>query len=203
MMAKVENNKTHIQQLTNDQLLERFQTEDKKIYFDELYKRYIPLLYGLCLKYLKNTEEAKNAVMEIYGEVSTNHSLYIIKNFHDWLYTFAKNHCLHEMRKSNSRRFVELVDDKVNFEKEFTLFDGNLSSEEEKALAVCLKKLNENQRKCLEYFYNDHRSYAEIVATTGNTLSKVKSYIITGRRNLERCIAKELKKAEKEDFEQQ
>jgi hypothetical protein len=31
----------------------------------------------------------------------------------------------------------------------------------------------------------------------------VKSYIFTGRRNLEICIAKELKKAEKEDFEQQ
>ncbi|PLB85277.1 RNA polymerase subunit sigma-70 [Dysgonamonadaceae bacterium] len=201
-MVGMENNKTHILQLTNEQLLERFQTEDKKIYFDELFKRYIPLLYGLCLKCLKNSEEAKNAVMEIYGEVITNRSLYIIKNFHDWLYTFAKNHCLHEMRKSNSRRFAELVDDKVNFEKEFTLFDGNRSSEEEKALSVCLKKLNENQRKCLEYFYNDHKSYVEIVAMTGNALAKVKSYIVSGRRNLERCIAKELKKAKKEDFDQ-
>jgi RNA polymerase sigma-70 factor (ECF subfamily) len=202
-MVGMENNKTHILQLTNEQLLERFQTEDKEIYFDELFKRYIPLLYGLCLKFLKNSEEAKNAVMEIYEEASTNRSLYIIKNFHDWLYTIAKNHCLHEMRKSNSRRFAELVDDKVNFEKEFTLFDGNRSSEEEKALSVCLKKLNEKQRKCLEYFYHDHKSYAEIVVMTGNTLAKVKSYIITGRRILERCMVKELKKTEIEDCEQQ
>jgi RNA polymerase sigma-70 factor (ECF subfamily) len=197
------NEKGSIHLLSNEELLDRYQKEDQKIYLEELYKRYIPLVYGLCLKYLNNVSDAMDALFDIYDEMTKNSSLYIIKNFHDWLYTFAKNHCLHEMRKGNSRRFAELIDDMIDFEKDFNFFDGMQSPEKEKALTVCFKKLNENQRKCLEYFYKEHNSYAEIVAITGNPLAKVKSYIYTGRRSLERCIAKELKKEEKEDFEQQ
>ena len=159
------------------------------VFFGELYRRYIPMVYGLCLKYLGNGSDAQDAVMDLFEEVSQKMKRYEIQNFHTWLYSVAKNHCLQRLRKDNKALFVQFDEAVMENGSFFTLLDRDHPDDEEaSALAVCMNELGEEQRISIELFYYQDKSYADIVSLTGFTLDKVKSYIQNGKRNLKNCI---------------
>jgi len=186
-------NKGEISNLSDEELLDLHKNESRSEYFAELYKRYIPLVYGLSLKYLENKDDAQDAVMDIYEEVSKKVFQYEIGNFHTWLYSVAKNHCFGKLRKGNKTVMLNIEQAVMENEDNFTLLDGDKSEEEEKALNFCLNELNKEQRKSIDLFYFENKSYADIVDVTGFALEKVKSYIQNGKRNLKNCILRFLK----------
>jgi len=182
-----------ITKLTNDELFELSRGEDQPVWFGELYRRYIPMVYGLCLKYLGNEADAQDAVMDLFEEVSGKIKQYDIQNFHTWLYSVVKNHCLARLRRAKRHIFVNIDEEFMENGHLFTLMDRERSDEEESALHFCMKELGEEQRRSLEFFYYENRSYADIVDLTGYPLNKVKSYIQNGKRNLKNCIERVLK----------
>ncbi len=185
--------KGKIQELDDDALLELYRKEGQSVYFAELYKRYIPLVYGLCLKYLGNQPDAQDAVMDIYEDLTEKATNYEIRNFYSWLYSVAKNHCYRKLNKGNKVVFVNFQPDFMENEADFTLIDGEKSEEEENALNFCMNELGKEQRKSIELFYYENKSYLDIAELTGYTLDKVKSYIQNGKRNLKNCILRVLK----------
>ena len=74
------------------------QTHDLKVLGD-LYQRYMDLLYGVCLKYFKDTELAKDAVLSIFEELISKLQKHDVENFKAWVYQVAKNYCLMQLRK--------------------------------------------------------------------------------------------------------
>ncbi|MDR1091829.1 MAG: sigma-70 family RNA polymerase sigma factor [Prevotella sp.] len=175
---------------SDEELLSLFKKTGKAEYFQQLYERYIPLIYGLCLKYLQSPEGSQDAVIDIFENLSRKIQGYEIKIFKNWLYSVVKNHCFHIL-KENKKEIV------VNFDSQFMESDSVLDllsedSEEEKdkALSQCLGKLPEPQRIAIEKFFYEDKSYAEIVDETGFHLKSVKSYIQNGKRNLKICIEK-------------
>lgn len=182
--------RANISKLTNDELFELSRGEDQPVWFGELYRRYIPMVYGLCLKYLGNETDAQDAVMDLFEEVSGKIKQYDIQNFHTWLYSVVKNHCLARLRKAKGLFFVHIDEGFMENSHFFTLIDRERSDEEESALLFCMKELGEEQRRSIEYFYYENRSYADIVDLTGYPLNKVKSFIQNGKRNLKNCITK-------------
>ncbi len=181
-------NSKNISNLSNDELFERYKSENRPAYFHELYRRYIPMLYGLCLKYLGNAQDAQDAVMDLFENLNGKISNYKITNFHSWLYTVAKNHCLLKIRKEKQVFFEDINETIMENGDFFTLIDEEKTNEEESALEYCMKELGVEQRRSIEYFYYENKSYADIVSITGYTLEKVKSYIQNGKRNLKNCI---------------
>ena len=148
------------------------------------------MVYGVCLKYLSDETDSQDAVMDLFEEVAQKIKLYDIQNFHSWLYSVTKNHCLHRLRKSKQAIFINLDDTFMENGDLFTLLDKEKSSDEESALIFCMNELGEEQRKSINYFYYENKSYADIVSITGYTLEKVKSYIQNGKRNLKNCITR-------------
>lgn len=185
--------KRDITKLSNEELFALCKKEEQPVCFGELYRRYIPMVYGLCLRYLSDKSDAQDAVMDLFEEVSQKVKQYDIQNFHTWLYSVAKNHCLLRLRKSKQSFFVNIDDSVMENSDFFTLLDKEKSTEEESALLFCMNELGEEQRKSIEYFYYENKSYADIVSITGYTLEKVKSYIQNGKRNLKNCITRVLK----------
>ena len=180
-------------QWSDNELIIQFNKTSDQEYFGVLYSRYIPLVYGLCLKYLQQTEDAEDAVNNIYEEIYQKTRNYQIENFKTWIYSVAKNHCLQILRKDKNRYYEEIditVMDSDEFEH---LIDVDEDKEKEEALNYCLETLPEEQRQCVVHFYFDELSYADIVETTGFALGKVKSYIQNGKRNLKICILKIVK----------
>ncbi len=154
-----------------------------------LYKRYAHLVLGLSIKYLKDKDEAKDAVMHIFEKLMSDLLKHDVQYFKSWLYTFSKNHCLMIIRTKQARLGKE-VDMQINassFMETETDLHPNSYEEKEKAyhaLEKAIEELNEEQKRCIDLFYLKEKSYQEIAQVTGYTLNEVKSFIQNGKRNL-------------------
>src|ERR1700742_4565709 len=76
-----------------------------------LFEKYMPLIYGVCLKYLKDEETAKDAVMAIFEELIIKVKQHEIKQFRSWVYVLSRNHCLMKLRAG--KRVEEISLDEV------------------------------------------------------------------------------------------
>ena len=156
-----------------------------------LYQRYMELVYGVCLKYLSNTEIAKDAVMQIFEELIMKLRKHEVDNFKSWLYTLAKNHCLMQLRSQKNKKTVAISPDLMQNEEELHL-NGELQKEAEfKKLERCLQTLSAEQQQTVSMFYLQQKCYNEIVEKTGMDWKKVRSLIQNGRRNLKICMDKD------------
>src|SRR5690606_3782868 len=81
-------------------LLQYKSTGDLKI-LGMLFEPYMPLIYGVCLKYLKDEAQSEDAVMQIFEQLINKLRVHTVSNFKSWLYTFARNYCLMEIRVNN------------------------------------------------------------------------------------------------------
>lgn len=178
---------------SDEELLSLFKDTSKAEYFQQLYERYIPLIYGLCLKYLQNTEQSQDAVIDIFENLSQKIQGYEIKIFKNWLYSVVKNHCFHILKENKREIIVNFDSQLMESEPILDLLSENANEDKEDALNKCLKQLPEPQRISVEKFFYEDKSYAEIVDETGFHLKSVKSYIQNGKRNLKICIEKNLK----------
>ena len=176
--------------LTDEELLVEFKKNFDQQLLAQLYLRYTDLVYGVCLKYLKNTEAAKDAVMNIYQELLVKLQTNEVENFKSWLYVVAKNHCLMQLRKEKKMITVEFTPTVMQSE-DFTHLDNVLEKENElKKLEFCIDNLPAEQKEGIRLFYLENKCYNEIAEQTGNEWNKVRSLIQNGRRNLKICMEK-------------
>ncbi|NDW11109.1 RNA polymerase sigma factor [Dysgonomonas sp. 520] len=178
---------------TDEELLNKYRNTNDSEYFGLLYNRYMPLVYGVCLKYLQNEDKAQDAVMEIFEMLLPKVAGYEIKVFKTWLYSVVKNHCFHILKENKRELTVDFDSNLMESDSVLTLLVEDVDTEREKALNKCLEKLPEPQRIAVYKFFFEDMSYAEIVENTGFHLKSVKSYIQNGKRNLKNCIESSVK----------
>jgi RNA polymerase sigma-70 factor (ECF subfamily) len=180
--------------LTDQEILRRFYADRNNEWLGPLLERYTLLLYGVSMKYLKNPEEARDAVQQIFLKVITELHKYEVSYFGSWLYMIAKNHCLMQLR--NPRRVipVEQVNDPLVLSD-----DADLLQDERilKDLEEAMQHLNTEQKTCVYMFYLQKKSYQVIATETGFSLSQVKSYIQNGKRNLRLLLEKKIDNLER------
>jgi RNA polymerase sigma-70 factor (ECF subfamily) len=154
----------------------------------KLYEKYVSLIYGVCLKYLKGEEQAKDAVMGIFEELVTKARQHEIKQFRGWVYVLARNYCLMQLRSGKKMEVValdEFVENAADLHH-----DNKYSEEYLKILERCMEKLPAKQQQSVNLFYLQEKCYKEIADSTGYTLNDVKSFIQNGKRNLKICMEK-------------
>lgn len=179
---------------TDEELLSLFKESGDSQYFGQLYDRYIPLVYGLCLKYLQDSDKAQDAVMDVFENLLQKVCNYDIKVFKTWLYSVVKNHCFYLLKENKREIAVDFDSQIMESDSVLTLFDETIHDEErESVLNNCLEKLPEPQRVTVYKFFFEDMSYADITDSTGYSLKGVKSYIQNGKRNLKICIENNLK----------
>lgn len=154
----------------------------------QLYQRYMDLVYGLCINYLKDAETAKDAVISIYEELVVKLKQHEVSNFKSWLYTLSRNHCLMQLRKEKGKRTVEIADDFMQNSELPHLDEVKAKEEQLTSMEDCLEKLVAEQKTCVTLFYLQGKCYNEITELTGIDWNKVRSYIQNGRRNLKLCM---------------
>ena len=148
------------------------------------------LVYGVCLKYFKDPEQAQDAVMQIFEELVLKLKKHEVENFRGWLHQVAKNYCLMQLRTPKNLKTVELSPLLMQNEEDVHL-NGMMEKEENfKKLENCIASLSEEQRTMIKLFYLDGKCYNEIVEITGHGWNYVRSSIQNGRRNLKLCMEK-------------
>jgi RNA polymerase sigma-70 factor (ECF subfamily) len=177
-------------ELPDKELVALFRTSRNMEVLAVLFQRYMDLLYGVCLKYLKQPETAKDAVMQIFEELVVKLPKHEVDNFKSWLYTLAKNHCLMQLRTPKNLKTTEFNPDSMQLEEELHLNGIQLKEENLQKLERCLETLSTEQKKSVELFYLQNKCYKEIAEETGIEWNKVRSFIQNGRRNLKICMEK-------------
>ncbi|MCF1713349.1 sigma-70 family RNA polymerase sigma factor [Flavihumibacter sp. RY-1] len=181
--------------ISEQELLRRFYQDRNKEWLGILLQRYTLLLLGVCMKYLKNEEAARDAVQQIFLKAITELEKYEVEFIKSWLYMIAKNHCLMQFRDKN-RQLVELSEQMVQVEDQ----EDKLSIKEKDQLLdwmhESIKNLNPEQQQCVTLFYLKKRSYQEVSELTGYSILQVKSSIQNGKRNLRLMIQRRLKENE-------
>lgn len=186
--------KRDISKRTDEELLSLYKESGKTEYFGELFNRYIPLLYGVCLKYLRDPDKSEDAVMQLFEDLLKKITNYEIKLFRTWIHTVVRNHCLQQLRKENKEITIDFNDVIMESEEIMHLLSEEVNDEEQlEALNRCLEKLPERQRISIKHFFYEEMSYADIADKTGFSLNNVKSFIQNGKRNLKLCIEKHTK----------
>jgi RNA polymerase sigma-70 factor (ECF subfamily) len=174
--------------LTDAELLDKYRQSGDKFFVGVLYKRYSHLVFGLCMKYYKDQDQAYDTSVNIFTKLFDDLKKHKVEYFKSWLFTYSKNFCLMQLRsaQSNLKRAIE-------YEKNFKVFmenteethlQSNKREQEYALLEKALADLDEGQRICIELFYLKDKSYTQIVELTNYDLNKVKSYIQNGKRNL-------------------
>ena len=170
--------------IDDHQLLQNFYADKNNEWLGILLQRYTLLLLGVCMKYLKNEEEAKDGVQQVFLKAITELHKYKVDYFKSWIYMIAKNHCLMKLRHKGQWP-VEINEqllstpDETEDKKKYLEKDAVLSNME-----AALRLLNEEQLQCVTLFYLEKKSYQDITEQTGYSLLKVKSHIQNGKRNL-------------------
>lgn len=167
--------------LDDEALLARYKQSGDLELLGALYHRHMHLVYGVSLKYYKDPEESKDAVMQIFEKLVDVIPDQEIHNFKSWLYVVTRNYCLMALRKQK----VEIDSQSIFMETDYLLhLNGEEQEDHQASLDKALLNLPEHQRRCIQLFYYQNQSYLEIAEETGYALKKVKSYIQNGKRNL-------------------
>jgi len=190
-----------IKHYSDQELLLAYRDKRDQNLLAELFTRYTHMVYGVCMKYLKNTDDASDAVMNIYEKLSGDIHRHEIIKFSTWLYVITKNHCLMELR---SRKSAGLKHDQ--WQGEFQLFMESeqilhpldeIADAHTEQLKICMEQLKQEQKSCIELFYYHNKCYQEIAQSLNLDEKKVKSHLQNGKRNLKICLEQnhEAKKA--------
>jgi RNA polymerase sigma factor (sigma-70 family) len=175
---------------SDEELLQAFRDSGDNQWLGLLLQRYTLLLLGVAMKYLKDRDEAQDAVQQVFMKAITHLPQGEIQNFKGWLYVLMRNHCLQLLRDKSYKVPEEVLGNIAAAANgmedirwhEYTLEQMNLA----------LQELNKDQKNCVVLFYLEKKSYQQVMEQTGFNFAQVKSFIQNGKRNLKIILLKKL-----------
>ena len=116
------NNSKKLSEVTDEELISRFQNDDLAAY-DVIIMRYKDQLLNFAYRFLGNVEESEDIVQETFLRLWRNrHAYRQIAKFSTWIYTIAGNLAKTELRKRKRRKVISISD--MGFEdKEYEIED--------------------------------------------------------------------------------
>lgn len=193
-------NSDRFSHISDSELLEKFYGDHNNEWLGILLERYTLLLLGVCMKYLKNEDDARDGVQQVFLKVIQELHKYKVEYFKSWIYMIAKNHCLMKIRDSQGKipkeineqvlAAPEVAEDRVSVANSDLALD---------VMDDALNELSAEQKQCVTLFYLQKKSYQDISDMSGFTMLQVKSYIQNGKRNLKNIIERKLKEKQKPD----
>lgn len=183
--------KTHRNENSSEeQLIALYRETNDPAFVGELFDPYVHLVFGLCMKYLQDEDDSKDAVMQIFEHILRDLKTHEVKNFKSWLYIVSKNHCLKQKRREKQNQKYTKVTKAENSSPNMEIEDAlahtidRVDTQRNKALYKAIEQLKGPQRTCIELVYLQEKSYKEVIESTGFEMKKVKSYVQNGKRNL-------------------
>lgn len=177
--------KKRYQTLDDNDLPRQYKETGNQEIIGEIYKRFGHLMFGTCLKYLKNKEEAEDCVMGIFEKMPGKLENHQIQHFKSWLYMVTKNACLMRLRKVDPfSDALPILEEAVEGSNESGIDDKKLLEIKIEALNEAIDDLKDEQKETVKLFYIEQCSYAQISERLDMPMKKVKSAIQNGKRNI-------------------
>ncbi len=167
-------NELTINNLTDEQLIEKIRTEGRNELFTILYKRYFPKVKDKCYSFLKNNARAAEFANDILSKVYEKLDSYQGKSlFSSWLYSISYNMVIDYLRKkkqlhypnwNQNNELPEIIDESVTEMEELSY---------DKLLEV-LEKIHPEEKALLLMKYQDNLSIRQIASSLAISEDAVK-----------------------------
>ncbi|MEZ5008556.1 MAG: sigma-70 family RNA polymerase sigma factor [Chitinophagales bacterium] len=181
-------------QLSDEDIILQFKATLDNYYVGILFERYVHLIFGICLKYMKNRHDAEDVMVEIYEKLQHTIPYKDVGKFRNWLAVLVRNYCVSKLRslQTESKRiqsYKEYVNH-LNLNESGANEEQSINYVSEEKIKEAVMSLPHLQQVCIEYFYFDNKSYLEIALLLNEEVGKIRSYIQNGRRNLKIVLSK-------------
>jgi len=169
--------------------------QGKQAAFSQLLDDYQQKVFGTCISFVPNKEDAEDIAQEVFLEVFKSIAKFKgDSKLSTWIYRIATNKCLEFIRKKNTKkRFAfmqtilgnEIPVDKSSYFTEFN-HPGIVLENKEKSATIfkAINTLPESQRVVFTLAKIDGKSYQEISEITGRSLSSVESIMFRAKKML-------------------
>jgi RNA polymerase sigma factor (sigma-70 family) len=181
-----------LKNLTDLELLSLYTAKDDKKAIGILFERYYHLVFGVSMKYLKESNLAKDMCMTVFEKIILDVKRHKIDYFKAWLYRVVQNECLMALRKNKK---ITMSTDEISLSNMESVDTLHLVEEKEELLNemnLALEQLPPDQKECVTLFYIERKSYSDICSATGFTFMQVKSFIQNGKRNLKNRLSSQI-----------
>jgi len=182
-------------ELPDATVIARYRASGDTQYLGVLFDRYAHLVFGVCMKYLKNEEDSKDALMHVFEGLGADLRRFEVRNFPPWIHSVAKNHCLMQLRKrrllvNDEYGFAQAEATLLTFPSDMRFLNEDVTDRHLDNLDLAMASLSPEQQQCIRLFYLEELSYQQVSKKTGYDLKQVKSYIQNGKRNLKNYLIK-------------
>lgn len=176
--------------LSDQELLELYGRDHNNEWLGILFSRYLHLIFGVCMKYFRDENEARDQAQQVCLHVLKILPRHQVTYFKSWLYQVTKNHCLMQLRHASGQRYLQPVPEGTfpDTEEDSAVRDKQAQEKRYAHLDEAMKQLNDAQRRCVELFYLQRKTYQQVADEAGFTLGEVKSHIQNGKRNLRQAM---------------
>lgn len=189
MFTMLLNRKSFVRKLSDEDIISLYKEKRWTNCIDELYQRYAHMVFGVCLKYVKQVENAEDLTLSLFASLSEKLVHHQVQHFKSWLYVSARNSSLMFLRANKIN--LELKDDHLLYDDSDQRLDEKLEHDELiESLIEVFEELKQEQRICIQLFYLQKKSYEEVAHITTYSLKEVKSHLQNGRRNLKLLLEK-------------
>lgn len=146
-------------------IIREFREKKNKSSFEKIYRHFSPKFYYICLRYLKNEQDAQDALQEVFITVFKKiEALSDEKSFEGWMRRIAVNSCLDRLRKTKEFSLVKTLSDN---DEESLPGEDNQESWPEELLFQALKELPAGYSTIINLYILEDYSHREIAETLG------------------------------------
>lgn len=183
----------------NEEDFIKYLQSGKEAAFSKLLDGYQQKVFGTCISFIPNKEDAEDVAQEVFLEIFKSISKFKGNSkLSTWIYKITTNKCLEFIRKKNTKkRFAfmqtilgnEIPFDQTNYFTEIN-HPGILLENKEKSIIIfkAINSLPESQKVIFTLAKIDGKSYQEIVEITGKSLSSVESILFRAKKGLQQKL---------------
>ena len=167
--------------------------------FGRLLDAYQQKVFGTCISFIPNKEDAEDVAQEVFLEVFKSISKFKADaKLSTWIYKITTNKCLEFIRKKKAKKrfsFMQTIlrgDLPIDMTPYFVEINhpGIILENKEKTALIfkAINALPENQKVIFTLAKIDGKSYQEIVEITGKSLSSVESVLFRAKKSLRKKL---------------
>ena len=146
-----------------------------------LYEKYSPVLFGICVRYLKHTPVAEDVLIESFFKIFNKIDQFKEEgSFEGWMKRITINECLMKLRKNNNLNLH------VEIEKAYTVKNdaiaiSNINYQE---LLLLLEDLPAGYRAVFNLYVIEGYKHREIASKLGISINTSKSQLILAKKKM-------------------
>ncbi len=163
--------------------------------FAILIDRYKNMVYTLCLRMMKTTEDAEEIAQDVFLKAFQKLNTFKgTSKFSTWIYSITYHRCLDALSRKRKQptHYAAEINEEITEEKVSSILEMIEAKELRIQLEACIQQLKEEDTFLVTLYYLEEQSLEEIAEMTGMTKNNVKVKLFRARKKLYTIMANQL-----------